>query len=103
MAEGSVQSAGEFFGHGNADIDLAEFKIMGSENDNLQSLRDRICFMLSNRLTYPKALLSIARDRALTEAEIQKAFECFRECIQFADAELTLFKAHSGDQGTQEI
>jgi hypothetical protein len=65
---------------------------MASEKDALQSLRDRICFMLSNRLTYPKALLSIARDRPLTEAEIEKASKYFEECLQFVEAELTLFR-----------
>lgn len=67
---------------------------MSDKNEILQSLRDRIFLMLSNRLTYPKALLSIARDRPLTEAEIQKASECFKDCVDFIDAELTLFKAN---------
>ena len=71
---------------------------MATENDSLQSLRDRICFMLSNRLTYPKTLLSIARDRPLTESEIQRASECFRECIELVEAEIIFFKARHSDK-----
>jgi hypothetical protein len=67
---------------------------MAAENHSLQSLRDRICLMLANRLTYPKSLLSIARERTLTKEEIQKASECFDECLEFAAAEISLFKAH---------
>ena len=71
---------------------------MASKNELLQILRDQICFRLANQLTYPKALLSIARNRPLTEVETQKASQCFDECIQFVEAELVLFKANSNDR-----
>ena len=71
---------------------------MTAENDPIQTLREKIGFLLSNRLTYPKTLLSIARERLLTESEIQKGYKCFEECVQFAEAEILLFKAHYGDK-----
>ncbi len=59
--------------------------------DSLSALKERIRLMLSNRLTYPKILLSIAHERILTKEEIEKAQECLEACRQLIDAELTIY------------
>ena len=59
----------------------------------LKDLQERLRLALSNRLTYPRTLVSLARERVLTEEEVQKACECLEACVRIVEAELTLFIA----------
>ena len=60
------------------------------ELEQIKTARENLHSLISNRLIYPKVLISMTRSRALTEAEIQKVNECFDECVRILDAELTL-------------
>lgn len=65
-----------------------------------EALGERLKSLIANRLTYPKTLLGLAKDRLLTEEEIQKAYACLETCLRLVEAELTIFQIQGGlEQG----
>lgn len=56
-----------------------------------KELQKRLQTIICNQMTYPKVLVSLAKNRCLTEQEIRKASEIFDMCSKIVDAEMTLF------------
>lgn len=58
------------------------------ELDAIRCLGHNVRQILRNRLTYPKVIVSLAKDRFLTENEILKMKQCVDECVLLTEAEI---------------
>jgi hypothetical protein len=59
--------------------------------EKMKILKNDIHNILCNRLTYPKSVIGIAKERHLTESEIDKIKTCIDEGIKLVDAKLIEF------------
>ena len=68
--------------------------------DSVRQLKESLHCLLANRLTYAKVLASTAKDRVLTEAEVEKVHQCIEDCIRITEAEfmVLLWKLESGQK-----
>ena len=58
--------------------------------EEIKAFKSNLKTMLRNRLTYPKAAVSLAMQRPLTEDEVTKVNQCFEQSIGLVEAELTI-------------
>ena len=56
-----------------------------------KKLKKEIHEAIANRLTYPKSVVGIAKDRCLTSEEIEKIKTCVDESILIVDAKFCEF------------
>ena len=52
----------------------------------MERLQKEVRNILRNRLTYPKTILGVCRERVLNEEQVSKAKTCIDECLQLIDS-----------------
>lgn len=61
------------------------------EMKEFKKLQERLRALVSSQMTYPKTVISIARERRLTEKEAERAYDVIDTCSKIVEAEMTLF------------
>lgn len=59
--------------------------------EKLKKLRREIHVAMNEKLTYPKSVADVLREKPLSENEVGKIKDCIEECITLVDAKFIEF------------